>query len=215
MLLYQYTRLLKCKTIRDVIVSTTDSSSDDAIVSLCESNKMKYFRGSEENVLKRFYDTAVNFKLSSIVRCNADCPLIDPEIVDLVVSKYFKLYPDIDYVSNILKPTFPLGMHVEIFSSKVLTSAYNNAKNLLEKEHVTPYIYRNPDKFRLYNVENTTNLSNHRFTVDYIEDLLFIKNIVNYFNKKCVFPRLGDIVEYVDKNKSLTKNYKYKKSQIV
>jgi spore coat polysaccharide biosynthesis protein SpsF len=215
MLLYQYNRLLKCKSINDIIIATTDSTLDDEIASLCVSNNIKYYRGTEKNVLKRFYDTARKYDIKNIVRCNADCPLIDPKLVDLIVLKYFNLFPEIDYVSNILKPTFPLGMHVEIFSNDVLKTAYNNAKKNLEKEHVTPYIYHNPNKFRLFNVESKTNLSNHRFTVDYKEDLLFIRKIISYFKQINLFPNLENIVEYVERNKSIAKNYKYKKSQTV
>ena len=188
MLSFQHERLKQSNLIDKLVIATTENSLDDDIVKLCVEENILYFRGSEKNVLKRFYDAATYFQASHIVRCNADCPLIDPEIVDLTIKEYLDKIPKIDYASTILDETFPLGMHVEVFSYKVLKKVFQEASKIEDLEHVTPYIYKNPQIFNLHSIKSNVDLSAHRWTVDYPEDLKFIRKVSEVlYNKKKLF----------------------------
>ena len=160
----------------------------------------KYFRGSELNVLKRFVDAAESVKASSVVRCNSDCPLIDPVVISKVVAQFTENKNQFDYVSNILRPTYPTGMHCEIFSFDSLREAYRNAEDPLELEHVTPYIYRRPDKFRLCNVSQDLDLSTYRWTVDYREDFDLIAKIYKALYKTNPLFDMTTIIELMHNN---------------
>ena len=161
----------------DIVVATSTNPMDDSIAELSLKLGVQFYRGSEFDVLDRFYHAARQVEASVIIRCNSDCPLIDPKIVELVFNQYFNSEEAFDYVSNILEPTFPTGMHCEIFSFAALESAHLKATDSLEREHVTPYIYRRPDFFRLKNVAQKKDLSSHRWTLDFPEDFELISRI--------------------------------------
>ena len=137
-----------------------------------------YYRGSEEDVLSRYYEAATEFGTDIVVRVTSDCPLIDPAVVDKVIKYYKNNWEKYDYVSNTLTRTYPRGMDNEVFSYKALQEAYYNAQEQLEREHVTPYICCHPERYRLDNVSHHENQSQHRWTVDQIEDFLLIENII-------------------------------------
>ena len=134
--------------------------------------------GSEEDVLLRYYEAATEFGTDIVVRVTSDCPLIDPAVVDKVIKYYKNNWEKYDYVSNTLTRTYPRGMDNEVFSYKALQEAYYNAQEQLEREHVTPYICCHPERYRLDNVSHHENQSQHRWTVDQIEDFLLIENII-------------------------------------
>jgi len=213
MLIFQYLRLKEVKRANLICVATSIEEKDDIIVQLCLNNNIKYFRGSESNVLKRYFDAANNVNADLIVRVNSDCPLIDPFEIDKVIEKWL-VNKKVDYVSNILEETFPLGMHIEVFSKKILDTAYHEAKKDDEKEHVTPYIYRNPDKFKLLSVVSKENLSHHRWTVDYEEDIEFVKSVAERLMPIKKIFQMKDIIELVDNEPNLKKiNNMYTKRQ--
>ena len=192
----------KLKIKKKIIIATTKNKKDYAIVNLAKNNSCQYFRGSSSNVLKRYYDTAKKFNIKTIVRICSDSPFIDPKIIEKCI-KIFKS-KKYDYVSNIIKPSYPVGMSCEVISLNALTKAYFAETDYTEKEHVTPYIYRNPKKFRNKNIRIKKDLSNYRLAVDYIEDYsaaieIFkkIKNKKNYNYK--------DLVNILAKYKSIRK----------
>ena len=211
---YQIERLRRVNGADDVIIATTVDSNNDPVVKLCEKINCLYFRGSEDDVLLRYYESAKEFNANYIVRINADCPLIDPRIVDKVINFFNINSNEFDYVSNILEPSYPIGLHTEIFSIEALKKANDNSKDAEEREHVTPYIYRNPDIFRLGSVVLDDNLSHFRWTVDYPEDFILIEKII-----KGVYPNnpdfdMLDILEFLKNNPELTKiNSKISKKQ--
>lgn len=212
---YQFYRLKKINNIEDIIILTSKNKSDDQIVNLCKRNKIKYFRGDEEDVLKRFYEAALFFKPDNIVRINSDCPLIDPMVSDLIISHYIDNLPKYDYVSNILEDSYPIGFHTEIFSMNSLEIAHFNAKDSLERNHVTPYIYNNKNQFNITNIKYCKDLSNYRFTVDYEEDLKFISEIIKFFHKKNDLFYMEDIINFLNNNKNLldiNSNYIHKQN---
>lgn len=212
-LVFQYERLTKSKLADKVVVATSESYKDNLVEKLCITNDIQFYRGSEEDVLDRYYKASLCFKADLIIRCNADCPFIDPDIVDKVINAWHSL-DNIDYASNILEETFPLGMHTEVFSLGALKRAFDNAKGSDEREHVTPYIYRNPDKFKLVNLKNKEDLSHHRWTVDYKEDLEFINKVVEHLDDKKDTFTMMDVVKLLEiKPEIQAINSKYKKSQ--
>ena len=191
-------RLSNVKSSDKLIIATSRNQADNKIEELLKKKKYEVFRGSENNVLERFYKAAKQWDLDVIARCNADCPLIDPSIVELVIDNFLK--NDIDYCSNILRPSYPVGMHTEVFSFEALKKAKNQARDPLELEHVTPFIYRNPELFKLMNVSNKDNLSKYRLTLVYQEDLLLIKEVFSNFYKKDKNFSVFDVVNFLKEN---------------
>lgn len=162
-------RVARAKLINQTVVVTTTNSLDDQIARFCRLNNIKCYRGSEQDVLARYFNAAVSYKASHIVRLTADCPLIDPKIIDLVIQKY--LSEGVDYAANTAPPpgSFPDGMDVEVFSFVALEDAHKMAKLPSEREHVTFHFWKS-GKFKTLRVENEEDLSKLRLTVDYDQD---------------------------------------------
>lgn len=168
-------RLRRVHRADGIVIATTTNAADDPIAALCNTLGVPCFRGSELDVLSRYADAARMHDADVVVRITSDCPLIDPELIDRVIATY--LEGDSDYVSNMLPPTWPYGMAVEVFSSAVLQQAHAEATQAAEREHVTPFIYWRPERFRLGNVESPVNLSHQRWTVDTPEDYELVRRL--------------------------------------
>jgi glutamate-1-semialdehyde aminotransferase/spore coat polysaccharide biosynthesis protein SpsF (cytidylyltransferase family) len=192
-------RLSKSKYISKIIVACSLNDKDSKIIDICKKLKIDYFAGSENNVLDRFYKSAKKSKIKNIVRITGDCPLIDSEIVDIVIKNFF--LNKVDYASNTNPPTFPDGLDVEIFKFNALKNAYFNAKNNHEREHVTPYIIKNK-KFKKFNLKNSQDISWLRLTLDEERDFQVIKKIVRNFKNNLYF-NLNDIFNLYKKNKNI------------
>jgi spore coat polysaccharide biosynthesis protein SpsF len=161
-------------------------------------------------VLSRYYLAAKKFKIDLIIRCNADCPFIDSEIIDKMIKNYKN---NIDYYSNILKETFPSGMHIELIKFEALEKAYLNVENSSQKEHVTPYIYNNPKIFNIKNYTSKSKLSNHRWTIDFEEDFTFVEKVFKKMNYRNDF-NMEKLLKVIKKNPSLRNiNYHIPKKQ--
>lgn len=199
LLAYQMERLHCVRHADDIIVATTTSAADQAIVDTCRDFDWPYFRGSEEDVLDRFYRAARHFKSHIIVRVTADCPLIDPEVIEEVIQR-FTTSNDFDYVSNTIERTFPRGLDVEVFSFAALEKAYLEAKHPHEREHVTPYIYRHPEKFKLTQVTLEEDLSDCRWTIDTEEDFLMVENVIKNLYPHIPGFAMRDIFSYLIEN---------------
>lgn len=180
---YLIERLRRATLIDDIVIATTTKRSDDKVVKFCNDNQINCFRGPEFDVLKRYYMAAKEFKAENIVRICGDSPLIDPVMVDEMVSEFLNMKISTDYYSNTINQTYPLGMNTEIFSFSALESAYKNANNKFEREHVTPFIYMNAEVFKICQKHIQPNLSKLRLTVDQKEDFEVIKLIIENFNK--------------------------------
>ena len=169
-------RVRMARTVDEVTVATSTESSDRAVADFCAKEGIPCFLGSENDVLDRFYQAARSYEADAIVRITADCPLIDPQIIDKVVAVY--LQGEYDYVTNTLRYTYPDGLDVGVFSFPALEKAWHEARFPAEREHVTPYIRRS-GRFRLHNVESEVDLSsrNLRWTVDEPSDLEFVRAI--------------------------------------
>ncbi|CAM3340814.1 MULTISPECIES: cytidylyltransferase domain-containing protein [Saccharibacillus] len=162
------TRCQEMPLVDHIIVATTVSEEDTAICIEAKKYGVTCYRGSEENVLSRYYEAAAMVEADIIVRITSDCPLLDPEISNSVI-EYF-MSSDYDYVSSGLSQTFPRGLDTEVFSFKALKTAYNNAQEAFEKEHVTPYIYLHPQIFKVSSFSNATDQSRYRLTLDTEQD---------------------------------------------
>ncbi|MCG2717784.1 MAG: glycosyltransferase family protein [Nanoarchaeota archaeon] len=204
-------RLKFSEFIDEVIILTTEKKSDDPIVDFCKVNKLKYFRGSEYDVLDRHYQAAKKFKVDVIVRITSDCPLIDPQVTDRVIKYYLDNKGKFDYVSNCHPATYPDGLDTEVISFDILEEAWKNAKKPYEREHVTPYIWDNPEIFRIGNVEYKKDVSmEERWTLDYEEDYQFIKIVYkNLYEEGQIFS-MGDILQLLKESPEIKKiNEKY------
>ncbi|MCU0364293.1 MAG: glycosyltransferase family protein [Ignavibacteriaceae bacterium] len=191
-----------------IIIATTDDESDDQLFRLCKQNNLNIFRGHSLDLLDRHYRAAKKFNADVVIKIPSDCPLIDPEIIDKVIQYYISNRDKFDFVSNLHPPTYPDGNDVEIMSIKVLEDAWINAKKDFEREHTTPYIWENPDKFRIGNVVWETGLDysmTHRFTIDYNEDYEFIKRIYDELYEDNKRFRLKDILALLEKKPEIKK----------
>lgn len=195
---YQIERVLRAHTIDEIIIATTTKKEDDQIVDLCKQLSINYYRGSEQDVLSRYYEAAKEFEVDIIVRLTSDCPLIDPEIIDKTVQVF--LTEKFDYVSNSIIRTYPRGMDTEVFSYQGVSEVNENAVKDYEREHVTPYWYEHPDDYRIKVVSNFTDLSQYRLTVDTKEDFKLISNIISSIYIKNRFFTLEDIMKVISDN---------------
>ena len=200
---YTIERLKKTRLSKNIIVATTNREEDKKIIKVAKKTNCHTFRGSTNNVLNRYYKAAVHYKVKNIVRITSDCPLIDPKIINKVY--FFYLKNNYDYVSNKIFPTYPIGMGLEILNFRSLKKANKLTKSSYDKEHVTPYIYKNPKKFKIKNVGLKKKLLNYRIVLDYIEDFKLISNIQKHFNKQRKDFTLKDIIKYINRNPILKK----------
>lgn len=211
-------RVSKSQLIDGVIVATTTDREDDVIEKFCNESHIPVFRGSEDDVLDRYYQCARKFNIENVVRITADCPLHDPSVIDLVIKRYRE--GNYDYVSNADPPTYPDGIDVEVFSFRALENAWKNASLVSEREHVTPYIRKHRDLFKISNVENKEDLSFHRWTLDQAEDFELIQRIYYQFEKsstdifymKDILNLLNTMPELTNINSAIKRNEGYIKS---
>ena len=180
-------RLQVCRQVDQIVIATSAKKVDDTIVQEAKRHGVDCFRGSEEDVLERYYLAATEAGAEVVVRVTSDCPLLDPELIDRMISSF--LSSDIDYLSNSLQRCYPRGLDAEIFTFSALTQACREAQHAHEREHVTPYIYHHPELFRLQNYGGREDLSNHRWTLDTEEDWALIEAIYDalYLENKALF----------------------------
>ena len=217
MFIRQVERVKRANTLDKIVVATSVNPSDDQIVNECKKYQVDYFRGSLEDVLSRFYECAALYKPSHIIRLTADCPLIDEELIDQIVT-YHELN-EFDYTSNTLVPTYPDGLDVEVFTFSALSTAHFEASLPSHREHVTPFIHSQPNRFHLGSFEGAKDLSNYRWTVDQIEDLKLVVKIyeaLHPINEKFttadILRFLGDHPDLLEYNNQYTRNEGHAKS---
>ena len=173
-------RVGACPSVDEIVVATTVDTIDDPIVNAASALGVAVFRGSESDVLARYYLAAQQHAADVVVRVTSDCPLFDSNVLEQMLAAFFAGRSEDappDYLSNTLKRTFPRGLDAEIFTFQALKSAYDNAKAEYEHEHVTPYIYQNPELFMLKNFAGSADNAHHRWTLDTPQDLALITEI--------------------------------------
>lgn len=193
---YQIERLRKASRVSQIVVATTVNAADDPIVAFCLAEGLDFVRGSEHDVLSRYVLAAREYTADVVIRITSDCPLLDPDLVDKMVDEYFgATHPD--YVSNMLIPTWPYGMAVEVFSASALYEAGTESSDPVEREHVTPFIYRHPERYRLSSITLEENLSAHRWTVDTPEDFELVSRIITALYPRKPDFRMADVLSFL------------------
>lgn len=175
-LAYEISRILQSKKINKLIVATSTNLEDDVVEQIAQKSGVECFRGDLNNVLSRYYLCAKAQNAKHIVRLTGDCPIIDPTLIDEIIS--FHLLNQADYTSNGVERTFPDGLDTEIMTFETLEKTYQNASTKDELEHVTYYIYTHPELFKILQYTNNEDLSHIRWTLDYPEDFEKLKSII-------------------------------------
>ena len=206
-------RVGQAKKIDKIVVATTDQKGDDVTERLCKEIGIDCFRGSENDVLDRFYQAAIRFKADVIVRVTGDCPFHDPILIDNVINFYLENEDKYDYVSNVDPPTFPDGLDLWVFPFGTLERAWKEARLKSEREHVCPYIWKNPHLFRIGHFKSDVDYSHMRWTVDEENDLRFVKEIYKRLHKKGGTFHMQDIISLLEEypelmniNKEITRD---------
>lgn len=202
---YLLERVSKSKYIDKIILATTTNSEDDTLANYVSSLGYDVFRGSEDDVLGRYYNAYLTLgdmkdNVNGIIRITGDCPLFESDICDELISSFID--KGLDY--SFLSPNFAEGLDCEVFLPDLLKEAYFNSELNSEREHITQYFHNNKKKFKINFLENTNNDSKYRITVDEPEDYLVVKNILEHFilEKELSF---SNIKKYLDSQPELFK----------
>jgi spore coat polysaccharide biosynthesis protein SpsF len=177
MLSYQLERLRRVSRAQRVVIAIPDNPADKPIADFCAHERVDCSFGPEHDVLARYAHAAEKFGASVVVRVTSDCPLIDPGLIDLAIDTLVQAPGGLDYVSNMLEPSWPYGMAVEVFTASALADANAQATDPAEREHVTPFIRWRPQLYRLKSLTMRPDLSEHRWTVDTPEDFELVTKI--------------------------------------
>ncbi len=197
---YQIERLKKVSHPLVLILATTSNPQDKVLIEVAKSANISYYTGSEADVLDRYVKSARHYNIDVIIRVTADCPLIDPKIIDAILGEFLSRYPQYDYYSNTLERTFPRGMDVEIFKRRALEEAYDKAFFEAEREHVTPFVYNHPELFKIGQFTYKENASKHRWTVDTQDDFELIKRLIEQLYPKKRDFDLEDLLHLIEKH---------------
>lgn len=206
MLAWVVERARKAKTATDVVVATTTEPSDDPIASFCMLMGYACTRGSLSDVLDRYYQTARQYRADIIVRLTADCPLIDPAEIDHVVQEFQR--GGVDFAANRLPPpfgrTYPIGLDTEVCSFEALERAWDEAKEPYQREHVMPYLYEIPGRFKVLRVDHDPDYGELRWTVDTQQDLQLVRAIFERMGEREDFGWL-DVLELFQREPELAR----------
>lgn len=197
-------RIKKSKHINKIFIATTRNNTDDQIEELCAKMKVDCYRGSEEDVLSRYYEVATKIQADHIIRITSDCPCIDYEVIDLLIE--FHLKNKNDFSSNNQIHSFPHGMDCEIVTYQALSEAFDNSTEKYEREHVMPYIYKShPDKYKIGILQDSQNNYDIRITLDTNEDYILLCLVYDFLYKRNNFFKKKEIVELFQDKKYLYK----------
>lgn len=197
---YQIERLHRVAYADELVIATTTNATDDVLVDFCRQQGVTVYRGSESDVLSRYYGAAREAQADVVVRVTSDCPVIDPDVVNQVIGHYLNHRAEYEYVSNTQVRSFPRGMDAEVFSFGALELACREGKLEYEREHVTPYIYRHPELFRVGQLVFRENRGDERWTVDTPEDFELLRRMIEaLYPDKPAFT-LEDMLELLDRH---------------
>jgi spore coat polysaccharide biosynthesis protein SpsF len=197
-------RARHARCLQGVVVATTTDPSDDVVEAFCCQQGFPVYRGSQSDVLDRYYQAARLFRADVIVRLTADCPLVDPQVIDHTVSEFFR--SGVDFAANRLPPplgrTYPIGLDVEVCSFQGLERIWKEAAEPFEREHVMPYFYDSPGRFRILRVDYPIDYGTLRWTVDTAEDLEVVRHIFAFFGGSNDFSWL-EVLDLYERDSSL------------
>lgn len=200
LLAYELERLQRVRLADEIVVATTTGDADLQVVALCEQLGVAVTRGPEDDVLARYHAAALAHGADVVVRITADCPVIDPEVVDQTIAMYRDAGEAYDYVSNALEDSFPRGLDAEVFSMRALDEAFHQARAQDEREHVTPFIYRQPERYKLGNLRCEAMLAQHRWTVDTPEDFELVSRIIGALYPSNPAFGLADVIALLERH---------------
>ena len=200
-----YKRVCKSKKIDKVIIATTSKRIDDKLVRFLKKKKINFFRGSENNVLDRYYKASLKFKAHNVIRITSDCPLISHDFIDEHIKIFQK--KKLDAISSYLLKSFPIGISLSVCKFKILEAAWEKAKSNYDKEHVMPFVYKMKN-IKIQKTKNTffSSKNKPRLTMDYPEDLATIRNVFNHFYPKVYFSWKAIMRLYHKNNKLFLSN---------
>ncbi|MEW6556104.1 MAG: glycosyltransferase family protein [Elusimicrobiota bacterium] len=196
-------RVKYSKYIDNIIIATSNDPQDRVIVEFAQNENYLVYIGNQYDVLDRYYQSAKKFNSEVIVRITPDDPFKDPEIIDKGIEIFFT--EDADFVANYLKPTYPEGIDIEVFSFEVLKIAWQEAKKKYEREHVSPFIYHNKGRFKVIDFHNDTDYSSMRWTIDYKQDFVFAQEVYKRLYKPGKIFLMNDIINLLKREPELTK----------
>lgn len=206
MLYHVVNRVMAAKKVDEVVVATTKDAADDLILKFCLQNNYNCFRGNSYDVLDRYFQAAVQTEADVIVRITSDCPLMDSAMIDMLVDTF--LSSDVDFLTNRLPPpwkrTYPIGLDVEIVRFSGLERAWREAQSPFEREHVMPYFYDKPGRFKIQVVDHDPDFGEKRLTVDTPEDFELISRLFNLFHPRIDFSWL-EAIEQLQKHPEIEK----------
>jgi spore coat polysaccharide biosynthesis protein SpsF len=183
MLVREVERALQAELVDELVVATTNESEDEPIAELCSDRGYACYRGSSLDVLDRVYEAAKLHQAEIVVRLTGDCPLIDPSLIDQTIAAFRAAEPPVDFAANRLPDdkSFPVGTDTEVCTFAALERAWIEAIRPHEREHVMPYLYEDPARFRTLLVRNDQDYSHYRWTVDTEEDLEVVRQVFAHF----------------------------------
>ncbi|MEZ5003495.1 MAG: aminotransferase class III-fold pyridoxal phosphate-dependent enzyme [Chitinophagales bacterium] len=208
-LLYMYDRVKLAQSVAEVMIITSTNPNDDKIEALCRQNNIPCFRGDENDLLDRHFQAAKQVQADFVLKIPSDSPLTDYRLIDKMVNYWIDHQSDIDFVTNISPGTFPDGLDVEGCSFPALEKAWKEAKKGYQREHTFPYIWENPELFRIKNFKNPIEsegnmFMTHRWTLDYEEDFEFIEKIFTTFKDQLDFS-MEDVLDLLEKHPEIAK----------
>lgn len=197
---YLLERLARCQRVDQVVVAATNNESDEPIEAFCRDTGVAIYRGDEHDVLRRYYHAAKEYQADVVVRVTADCPLLDPAVIDFGIETFEKT-EGLCYLSNTVDRSYPRGMDTELFTFAALETAHKEATAPYEREHVTPYIVHHPEQFQLSHFgSGREGLSIHRWTVDEQNDFDLIRKILEALYPVKPEFTMDDVLELFEKH---------------
>jgi len=216
---YLIDSLLEVFQHNEVFIATTILKRDDKIKLIARRKKIQIYRGSNNNVLKRYLECSKKFNLQNIIHITSDCPFVDP----ILIKRMQKIFisKKLDYISNInppIKESYPDGMDIEIYKFKSLLKLSKLTKLKEDKEHVTNFFWKNPDKFKTDILKSKKNISKYKFSIDYKDDLVLVKKVLEKIKLKKIYPTSTNITNIIKYNNKLrmisdTNENKYRKNR--
>lgn len=201
MLWHLVTRVKKAKYIDDVVIATTIDKGDDSLEEFAVDNSLGVYRGSENDLVDRFFNAGKKYGADVVVRIWGDCPLIDPALIDKVLLEF--IHGDYDYANNFNPPTYPVGMNFEVYSSKSLEKIWKETDDKFYREYPFEYIYAHHNLFKTLYDKNDADLSAIHLTVDYVEDFELVTEIFkNLYRENKIF-HIKDLLELIEKHPKL------------
>jgi spore coat polysaccharide biosynthesis protein SpsF len=196
----------RSKIAHEVVVASTEDPADDVVVRFCEERGYPFTRGDNEDVLSRYLKAAREYEAQIIVRITADCPLIDPEVIDRTLEAFLEEYPQAQFGTNRGKDrimrTYPIGMDVEVMSMDALEMASREAHEAYQREHVTPFLYETEGRFEKTSIDAGGDYGAQRWAVDTVEDLKFVREVFSHFSNHGAFG-FQDVVALLEEKPEL------------